>query len=354
MPILLLGFLDRIEKAFKDTSLNRFAGILFILAEKTLVIAIYKKLSFIIGIGLVIGFIYFVGPHSILEELLNSDLRVLFIVLLVVIAGITIKTLRWGIINQSLNINLSFSRLLFIVAYSQLVNMTLPSRAGEPLRVYYLYNDQKNQKRKKQAFLSVLVDNYIDIIYILGAAFLGLIGFIIILKEVQYQFYAMIFASGVIIVFMASVILFSDRIFLFFYSMISRFASLIRKKEVFNPKVLQSEGSFIGKRVLTYSMLVTLFIWIFGLLRVKLIFLSLGSDLGMYNLFIIVSVGIFLGLLALIPGNYGTKEAVWLSVLYGSVPKETIIGAALLDRVISLIGVGIVYIFMYGQQKLSS
>ena len=142
----------------------------------------------------------------------------LAVAIILLIIGHIFKTIRWKKIIQTYE-DVDALRLLRILAVSQSVNMVLPFRIGDLVRIVMLKKNLKNGYVLSIA--SVFIDLFIDTITV-GMAFCAL--YILNIHRIEISDMAIIYGTLSLAVFVMLLILYSQR--LCFKRLLYRIASL--------------------------------------------------------------------------------------------------------------------------------
>ena len=96
----------------------------------------YTILLLIVGVGIMLAMLYFIGLEDVLSALAMSNLYLVLLAILVQIFTYYLYTFRWYLINEAAGINKGVRELLPMVMVSLAVNNLTPSGrgGGEPVQ----------------------------------------------------------------------------------------------------------------------------------------------------------------------------------------------------------------------------
>ena len=120
--------------------------------------AIFIIVSFII---LIVMF-HFIGIENVLDALKTANLGLIALAIAIQIFAYFLYTLRWKLVNDAVNINVSFRSLLPMMMVGLAVNNITPSGrgGGEPVRAYILSREKGYDL--KDTFAGVVADRVLD------------------------------------------------------------------------------------------------------------------------------------------------------------------------------------------------
>jgi uncharacterized protein (TIRG00374 family) len=132
-----------------------------------------------LGVGLAVGVVLLalafkgVDPRSLTAALARTDLRLVILGLVTVVATTAAKASRWGLLFYPSHRNLRFRKLLSAIVIGQMLNFLLPARLGELARAY-LIGEAEGQP-KLFALGTIVVEKLLDglmLLLLLGLLFL--------------------------------------------------------------------------------------------------------------------------------------------------------------------------------------
>ena len=120
--------------------------------------AIFIIVSFLI---LIVMF-HFIGIENIIDALKTANLALIALAIGIQIFTYFLYTLRWKLVNDAVNIKVSFRRLLPMMMVGLAVNNITPSGrgGGEPVRAYILSREKGYDL--KDTFAGVVADRVLD------------------------------------------------------------------------------------------------------------------------------------------------------------------------------------------------
>jgi glycosyltransferase 2 family protein len=254
-------------------------------------------------LGIVLTVVIYLSIGNLLAPFKNAPLNLLFFYILTVILIQSVHTLRWKMILKTTDHNIPFRKLFVyrIMGYS--LNYITPTAhiGGEPLRAAML---KENNVPYSEGVSSIFIDKSMEV---LADGFFAIAGIIIIILSFalpKQEMTNLILAS--ILCFLLLLWLFFNFInkkkmlhFVFKLLKLGR----IKKLKALEETIIKTENNihnfFLNhKPVFRVSVLLSLSMWIFMFLEYKLLFLMLGFDATLLQLFIIIS---FVGLAYAIP-----------------------------------------------------
>ena len=123
-----------------------------------------KKSAFfiILSIAILAVMLYLIGIDQVIAALKNANLSLIALAIVIQIITYFLYTLRWKILNNLVNINVSFKKLLPIMMVGLAVNNITPSGrgGGEPVRAYLLA--EEHNYKLKDTFATVVADRVLD------------------------------------------------------------------------------------------------------------------------------------------------------------------------------------------------
>lgn len=256
---------------------------------------------------------------SFLLTLKNLDIRLYTLSLTGVVLVLGIKSFRWLRIIQADGHTYKFSRSFGAYMASFTIGIITPGRIGEIARLYYLR--QETEIGFLPAFKTIVSDRIFD----LGVlVMLGIAGLLHYATEGLVSTYLAILA-GILIFFL----------FLFFGLILAKRMLLIQSLKISGMLKFAEDclGLSLGKKA-PLLWLITLLAYLVYYGAIWLIFKSVGIDLPLADIAIILSI---VGLATILPiswAGFGTREIslVYLLSKY-QIPAETAISFSLLQFV---------------------
>lgn len=306
-----------------------------------------------IGLAIMAVFIYFIGVDQIWNSLKVANL--IFIGLAIVVQAIVyfLFNLRWKIINNTLDINMGFFKLLPMLMVGLAVNNITPSGrgGGEPVRAYIL--SKSTEKPFESALATVVSDRALD-------AFPFLILSVFTVAYLIMYFNLSPFLTGILVAAVLMVLVFF--ILLIYASINKKFGDKVtrliskiaknkflvklhkRDPEELEKRIILAVGEFQlsmqemirHKHILFYALPLSFIIWAVEMLRVYLVFLAFGADVSILLLAVAFVLSSLIGMLPLLPGGLGTVDGLMILIFSAAGISPSISAAAtVIERLIS-------------------
>ncbi|MGL6298248.1 MAG: UPF0104 family protein [Methanobacteriaceae archaeon] len=309
----------------------------------------------LLGIGLAIMavFIYFIGVDQIWESLKVANLIFIGLAIVVQVIVYFLFNLRWKIINNTLDIDMGFFKLLPMLMVGLAVNNITPSGrgGGEPVRAYLL--SKSAEEPFESSLATVVSDRALD-------AFPFLILSVFTVAYVLMYFNLSPIITGVLIAAVLMVLIF---FLLLIYASINKkfgdkvtrliskiaknkFLVKLHKKdpELLEKRIILAVGEFQlsmqemirHKHILFYALPLSFIIWGFEMLRVYLVFLAFGADVSVLLLAVAFVLSSLIGMLPLLPGGLGTVDGLMILIFSSAGISPSVSAAAtVIERLIS-------------------
>ena len=245
----------------------------------------YTILLLIVGVGIMLAMLYFIGLEDVLSALAMSNLYLVLLAILVQIFTYYLYTFRWYLINESAGINKGVRELLPMVMVSLAVNNLTPSGrgGGEPVRAYIL--SKNSEYHFKDTFATVVADRAMDTFPFLLLAIVTIIGIIFSFKLATVWIVIFILAVAAITALVAIIIYmcvneaFGDKLIGWIIRLVRRFyknySQSTEDQIVDSVRGFQKTMNFLlrDKKVLYYALPLSFVIWGMEIFRVYLVFL---------------------------------------------------------------------------------
>jgi len=291
-----------------------------------------------------------VGGKGFVRRIGTLSPGYLLLALCVEICFMLLGTLRWSIIIRAQGGRIPRELLAISFSGAFLNNITPVSRTGgEPVRAYML--SRANGTTFEEAMATVVADRVFDMVpfvliclvsfalitafgvapgpLVLGLMLLGLVAAavlstILIVASLRKE-------AGVKLVLLV----------------VGRLEPFVRR---FRPghdikagtlqvleRFYRGTRSIAGRRsVLARGTLISFILWLTIILRLKIVFLSVGSDLPLIIVNVVAVASTFSGFAPLLPGGLGATEATMIALFVGfGTPNDVAATAVLVDRVVS-------------------
>ncbi len=302
------------------------------------------KVGFVITVAVTLVIFYLIAKYVGFEKTIkNLERAELSYVILAIVSqfglNIGIRALRWMLImRKSVEISYVDSFLALIVGV--LVNNLTPGAkvGGEPVRAIVI-------KRRRgitipEGFGTVIADRLLDFAIIAILAIIGYIG-ILTVEEIKSSLSR---ENHILITFLLFVTI-------GFYSIIAyivlnkKVAEKVIKKfpERYISRAIDALESFTNsirtslkdKKLVFFLLILSIFIWFSDILRQYFLFKSIGVDVGIFPIMIVVCITIMISAIPVTPGGIGVVEA-FEALLYSTfgITKEAIGTMIILDMFI--------------------
>ena len=217
-----------------------------------------------------------------------------------------VRCTKWQIIINKLGHNISKKTLLKYNLKSYPFNVVTPSNIGDFIRVYYLH---KKNIPKEESIVSVISDRLFDIISTIILAFFGFL----LLPIVTSNVVKIILLISLILLFLTSI--YMTKILTFPLTIIINILAklfnnnFITKYELNRSLEMFSE-IFMNRTSFTTGLSIGLIQWVITLIQFKIILLSFGYDLYLYNIAAVVSISWIAALVPITISGLGVREGV--------------------------------------------
>ncbi len=309
----------------------------------------HKSLIFLIfGLIILVVMIYFVGIDKVIYAFQYANLYYVLLAVLIEFLVYGLFTLRWQIINKSVNINLSFIKTFPMLMLSLAVNNITPSGrgGGEPVRAYVL--TKETGKPFEETFATVIVDRAMDTLPFILLALLTIIGLIIqgtlSLTVVILLTIAVIIVVAVVfaIIYMSINDRFGAKVTKWLVWLLYKFSK--KNTETREKRLVESIVGFQDsmrlmvkdKNLLYKAFPISFLIWILEISRVCIIFMAFGFPVSPIMIGEVFILSVLVGFIPVLPGGVGIIDGTMI-VFFASAGIPSNIGAAatLVERLIS-------------------
>ena len=326
--------------------------------------AIFIVVSFII---LIVMF-HFIGIENVIGALKTANLSLIAIAILIQIGTYFLYTIRWKLINDSVNIKVSLRSLFPMVMVGLAVNNITPSGrgGGEPVRAYILSKEEGYDL--KDTFAGVVADRVLDTFPFIVLAAITIVAMLFYF-EIPTWLVALLVLSviGILVVLGILIYLcinqsFGNRLEKFIFRIVNRVykkgSEDLEKKIHDNIFGFQETMSMLilNKKLLYYTVPLSFLIWIFEILRVYVVFLAFGASLNVIVIGEVFIIASLVGMIPLLPGGLGAIDGVMIS-FYSKAGISLSLAApvTLIERLISFwmaTIIGLVILPHYGSSVL--
>ena len=125
------------------------------------VAAIHSVIKGLTGLALLILSVWGIDFNRLVAGIRSADLSWLILAFLLVILGLGFKLFRWRMILHNYHVEVNISRLFSAYFVSQAINIVLPLRGGEFVRLGYF---AENMKIIPQVASSIILEKYFDLV----------------------------------------------------------------------------------------------------------------------------------------------------------------------------------------------
>ena len=324
-----------------------------------------KKVLIFLLFGLVIMavMLYFIGIDEVIEALKLSNLWLVLLAIVIQIFTYFLYTWRWNIINKTANMDLGIKKSLPMVLVSLAVNNITPSGrgGGEPVRAYLLAKE--GHFKFEDTFATVIADRALDTFPFVILAILTIIGIILTfsldIKLIAFLVICvtLITAAVILLIYVCINEAFGVKLTSWIIKIVRRlykkFNEGTEQRIIEAVKVFQARMNALlrDRTILYHALPLSFVIWIFEILRVYVVFLAFGANIG--EVFILAS---FVGMIPLLPGGLGAVDGIMI-LFYATAGITASISAAatVVERLISFwmtTFVGLIFLTMFGTSVL--
>jgi glycosyltransferase 2 family protein len=283
-------------------------------------------LGLIISISLIFYLFYKIDIRGVKNALWEFDFRVLLVLLLIYIAGMILRSLRWQLLirqREKVDNILVFKALVF----GYMINNLLPAKVGELARAEYL----KRKKGISRSFIlgTIFIERLSDLSIVMI-----LFAFSLLFSKTSQ---AVFIHNQWIIYFLAMVMVLSVY-FMFRPRFINRLIGFL--PPTVKPRIEQIIISFTesiqfvnDKRLLSGVSFLTVLIWGLTLSSAYSILWGLGVILPIHAYFFLITAGVFGMVIPSTSGGIGVYHAIsTAALLLFNVPPEKALAFALISH----------------------
>lgn len=309
----------------------------------------YKPLLLIIvGIGILIGMILFIGPSNIENAIKLADPWYVALAVVLQFAVYGLWTWRWSVNIKSVGISVKKMHIFPMLMVGLAVNNLTPSArgGGEPIRGYILSKYSKSSFEK--SFATVIADRGLDTFPFIVLAVITIIAAAFYLNLPSYTIYTLTIAVVILLIFfiialyMSFNLEFGRKVSLWLVNLIKRFSKKEHSKLEENAlKAIhgfqKSMRTMIKDRnVLLYGLPISFLIWILDIIRVYVIFSAFNVDVSLLVIAVVFIISTLIGLIPLLPGGLGAVDGLMIILFSAAgVPPYISAAATIVERLIS-------------------
>jgi len=302
----------------------------------------------IIGIGILIGMILFIGPGNIESAIKQANPWYLAFAIIVQFVVYGLWTQRWAINIESVNISVRKWHLFPMLMVGLAVNNLTPSArgGGEPIRGYML--SKYSRTSFEESFATVIADRGLDTFPFMVLAVIAIVSAVLYLNLPNIVIYLLIIAVILLLLlFFAGIYMsfnreFGRKVSLWLVSIVNRFSK--KERNEIEKNALKAIHGFQNsiqtmvkdKNVLMYGLPISFLIWILEILRVYIVFSAFGVDVSFVIIAEVFIISSLLGLVPLLPGGLGAVDGIMILLFSAAgVPPSISAAATLVERLIS-------------------
>jgi len=299
---------------------------------------ILPRLAGLVGVGVFIYLISKIGLRSVIDNLLNANLKVIFLSVLLIFPISFLQILRWFIISDDKNIAHIY---LYVIFYfkSLFYGFITPGKAGTFIRIKYL-KDSFDYSTKK-ATHSVVLDRFSDVISI---AILFLFGNLLSGKTFVEKISVLALLSLFLVVFFNN------------YHVLNK---------IFPKKLnIYITSSFKGNKEkalrLVFSFALGLFSWLLIYIQAWLVSIGLEAKVNLTSFLYVAPFSTLVGLIPITIGGFGTRDGVYVAMMKSFGVSSalalsmSLAGYAVNALIPAIIGLILVIVGMFNKNKLLS
>jgi hypothetical protein len=305
----------------------------------------YKKISAILvptilAIGIIAFMLYRVWG-DLLEALRHMVPEYLAAAIVICLVAWWLRGLRYQTILKSLNYPVNISVATACIFVSQTVNLIVPARLGDFVRVFILKHEYKTTY--SEGVSSIVVERVFDIITI---ALLGAVSLLFVLN-VSSEFYIIIFVPII-----------AGALFFIFLLFIGKFSSENRYIQIILTMLHEIKRASLSLRSIIILGSSSLVIWLMDILVCYAIVLMFQQHIPFAIIVLAIVIGNLVKAVPITPGGIGTYELslAFTFGLVGVAPAVAFLIAVidhLIKNLVTLVG-GIASIYYFGDWVIPS
>ncbi len=303
-----------------------------------------------LGAILVIALVTWLGGEEVFEKIKTLKMGYFLLALCLQIVYVLVWALRWSLIVRAQGqkvpsdiIPITFSGIFFN-------NITPVSKTGgEPVRGYVM--GKANDTSFEEGMASVVVDRIFDMapfILICFVTFLLLVTYRLAESTVLLVFILLGLATASVLsaIFILAALRKEAgfRIVMFFMDKLEPLIKRFRPIEDLKERAKEALGRFYhgidsiakNRRLLAICLVISLILWALVIIRMKVVFMSLGSDQALIIVNVVAVASIFAGFAPFLPGGLVATELIMMGFFIGlGVPEDVAGSVVVVDRLVS-------------------
>ncbi|MCD6398930.1 MAG: flippase-like domain-containing protein [Candidatus Aenigmarchaeota archaeon] len=285
--------------------------------------------------------IYFSGPLEIIQILSQANPFFILLGVFIWFFDSLLRTLRWQILLKKINISIPFLDAWQIMIASMFISNLSPAKTGDPVRSLIL--KKTNKKSFSKSLPSIIIERISDIIILIIICFIGLLFVSSTIPQISYWFYLSLFVyAGIFLSFLYFITnpkkmeTFLSKI-LSLFSFIPQTKKYAKKINYFSNILSSTFSKYKSLPTITYSFILTSFIWMAQSFILLISFYSLGISVPLWYCLLAISLSVLIGILTFLPGTIGSSE--FITVLFFtsflSLAPSQITSAVIIQRLLS-------------------
>ncbi|MBL7160296.1 MAG: flippase-like domain-containing protein [Candidatus Aenigmarchaeota archaeon] len=305
-----------------------------------------SKLLPLIGIAIFIYLLLNIDLPKVADILLRTSILFFSVAIVITLVDIVLKAFKWQLIFNSYSIPVKFSRFLssWIVGLS--LSMITPGKVGDFAKAYYL----RDKAPLGKGLTTVMADRIIDLLTLFVLAIIGLSIFATMYTQdnaLLITTYAL-FAAFVLVIIIFSKKSIASAILRPFYRRLVPEKKKEKLKSIYND-FYAGIGLILGKKkLLTVVVLITFLIWFGTIMVIYFISLSLGFEIPLHFLLIVIPIITLLEALPISFSGVGTRDATMIFFFgFIGISAEASVSISLLYLLTSYIFVFIGFLIWY-------
>ena len=305
-------------------------------------------LLLIFSVAILLVMLWFVGIDQVISALKMANPLIIVLAIATQVFTYFLYTLRWQILNNLTEMDVSIKELLPMVLVGLAVNNITPSGrgGGEPVRAYVLAKRKNYQF--EETFATVVADRALDTFPFVVLAAITIAAMALYFDFDLWLLIVMVVAVIVIVVVLIVLIYmcinpgFGQRVEGWIIGLVRRFYK--KNSEELESKIHDGIFGFqdtmklliSNKKVMSYTIPLSFVIWLFEILRVYLVFMAFGANVSLITIGEVFIVASLVGMIPLLPGGLGAIDGIMI-VFYSAAGISASVSAAatVVERLIS-------------------
>jgi glycosyltransferase 2 family protein len=300
-----------------------------------------KKLLPIIGIVILIYIIYKANPQKIINEVLNVNLSFFSIAIGLTFLSLITQTLKWSVIATYQKINLGFWEAFKINLVGFFYGFITPAKIGNIVRADYLKKYTGGDL--SPGITNFILDKIFDLLSLIGIVVLFSFSFKSVIP-INY-FYISI---SLFVLFIIGIFVFKDQerskkiLRVFYVHLVPN-----KFKERWKSRFYAFYNHFPSRKYFVLFFLINAINWVIIYFSMYFMGLSLGINLSFLTFLAICPIATLIGYIPITINGLGTREAILVSLmgLFG-VDSAKVVSMSLLNILVGGIIPSIIAIFL--------